>query len=867
MSSDEHLPISDEPTRDVSAFGGDDFASLSFSGDGGAPVADDDVPQRLGDYIVRELIGSGGMGNVYSAEHTRMGRTVAIKMLPIARMKDASAVERFYDEVRAASRLLHPNIVTAFDAGETGEGIHYLAMEYVDGVTLTRWVAMRGPLPVGEAAAIIRQAALGLLHAHRAGIVHRDVKPGNLMRANDGTIKVLDLGLARIANANVRRMPTPGDDDHPLEIIKSNKGRLVGTLPFMSPEQLEDPDAADARSDIYSLGATMYFLLTASPPFVGEYLDQVYGHRHGEIPDLMQARGDVDMSFANIFNRMMAKKPQERYASLDEVIDDLSEYASQTDAPIWLTEFANRMPGSDSSTMGNSTFGGGSTAGATSQVFAIDFGMFHSAAAIASPSGGVDPLQAGGVDYPLFRMAIASEGDALTFGQNAIERRAEQPQNLVHCLPMYIGKKVVERKVAGRSCPPEVLMAMTIRQIWKNAWIDDDPPQATAITVPASYDQLHRRSIVRAASIAGLRSVRLVDRSIAAVQSLLIDPSVKNALSDVVSDHGKMVLFVGVSGQATEVAVIRRDSARLHQLATAGHWHLGTLPWLHKLVDLAAGAFEITHGVDPRRNVKTAATLQIACERAMSAMLLSPTVTVKVRHHQKELAVTIDRDTWIDACDGLAGEIIAAIGRACEQTSVKIRDIDVCVTMGAVMRISAVRDRVLAGLRPDVERVVVDRTDVAQGAAACLAAELPGRGDIAMPPRIVTSQSIGIVIEDAKRRRRILPIIPKGTLLPARTNRRLTIGNHRTSMTLSLVESSGTSGDDWQSLGRYEIDVSESSPAVSRMIGFEINVNGLLSVRAQSAGTPASTRLPAIPPETLTDEEAAQWTRWIDGLR
>lgn len=867
LSSDEPLPISDEPTRDVSAHGGEDFDSLSFSGQDAKLGPDAGVPERLGDYVVRELIGSGGMGNVYSAEHVRMGRVVAIKMLPIARMKDESAIERFYDEVRAASRLLHPNIVAAFDAGETEGGIHYLAMEYVDGVTLTRWIAMRGPLPVGEAAAIIRQAALGLLHAHRAGIVHRDVKPGNLMRASDGTIKVLDLGLARIATANVRRAPAAGEKLDPLEIIKSSKGRLVGTLPFMSPEQLEDPDSADERSDIYSLGATMYFLLTASPPFVGEYLDQVYGHRHGEIPDLMQARGDVDMNFANIFNRMMAKKPQQRYASLDEVIDDLSDYASQTDAPIWLSEFANRMPRTDSSMMGNSTFGGGSTAGAVAQVLAIDFGMFYSAAAIASPSGGVGPLPAGGADYPLFRMAIASDDEKLVFGQNAIERRVEYPQNLVHCLPIYIGKSVVERKIAGRSCPPEVLMAMMIRQIRKNAWIDDESPQATAITVPACYDQLHRRSLLRAASIAGLRSVRLVDRSIAAVQSLLIDPSADNGLMRVVPDNGKIVLFVGVSGQATEVAVIRRDSARLHQLATAGHWHLGTLAWLHKLVDLAAGAFEVTHGIDPRRNIKTAATLQIACERAMNAMLLSAKVQVKILHQQKELSVSIDRDTWIDACDGLAGEITAAIRRALDEAAVKIDDVDVCVTMGPVMRMAALRDRVLVGLRPEVDRCVVDRTDVAQGAAACLAAELPGRGDIAMPPRVVTSQSIGIVIEDAKGRRRILPIIPRGTLLPARTNRRLTIGSQRTSMTLSLVESSGYAGEDWQSLGRHQIDVSESSPGVSRMIGFEVNVNGLLSVRAQSAGTPASMRLPTLPPETLTDEEAAQWTRWLDGLR
>src|SRR5690606_19846547 len=131
---------------------------------------------------------SGGMGRVYLAEHRRMERIVAIKTLSAERMGDAAAIERFYGEVRAAGRLLHPNIVTAFDAGESG-GIHYLAMEYINGPTLSQVVAEEGPLPVSDAVNVLRQAAVGLLYAHQAGVVHRDVKPANLMRASDGTVK------------------------------------------------------------------------------------------------------------------------------------------------------------------------------------------------------------------------------------------------------------------------------------------------------------------------------------------------------------------------------------------------------------------------------------------------------------------------------------------------------------------------------------------------------------------------------------------------------------------------------------------------------------------------------------------------------
>ncbi|MCG8649513.1 MAG: serine/threonine protein kinase, partial [Pirellulales bacterium] len=183
-SSNDNYPITDQPTRDIASVeGGNDSMLFAASFDESGV---DEIPNQIGDYEIKQLLGAGGMGQVFLAEHTRMRRVVALKMLPVERMKEAEALDRFYEEVRAASRLMHPNIVTAFDAGEDS-GIHYLAMEYVDGMTLTRVVSRKGPLTVGEAAAVIRQAALGLLHAHRAGIVHRDVKPGNLMRATDGT--------------------------------------------------------------------------------------------------------------------------------------------------------------------------------------------------------------------------------------------------------------------------------------------------------------------------------------------------------------------------------------------------------------------------------------------------------------------------------------------------------------------------------------------------------------------------------------------------------------------------------------------------------------------------------------------------------
>ncbi|TWU24105.1 Serine/threonine-protein kinase PrkC [Novipirellula galeiformis] len=858
-----------------------DFSASVLQGDGSAVSAlevasvSQDLPERLGDYAVKSMLGSGGMGQVYLAEHVRMQRTVALKMLPVQLMQDQRAVERFYEEIRAASRVLHPNIVAAFDAGED-HGIHYLAMEYVDGMTLTNMVATRGPLAVGEAASIIRQAAMGLLHAHRAGIIHRDVKPGNIMRSHDGTVKVLDLGLARISTAGLRtrRHATSeargsNSEADGTNAARPSKGRLVGTLSFMSPEQLEDADAADSRSDIYSLGATLYFLLTGQPPFTGEYLEQVYGHRHGEIPDLMQVRRDVDMQFANLFRRMMAKTPSARYTSLDEVIEDLGEYADKANEPQWLAEFALRQPIGD-----GSTFAGGSTSAQLANVLAFDLGMFYAAAAEASPLGGVNLLSAGEDQRPLLRMSLASEGHQLFFGDQAMKRRATQSKNLVHCLHMYIGKPLVEREVLGRQCPPEVLLALLLKRLSRNAWKLAGAPAAVAITVPSSYDQLHRQSILQAAQMAGLKSVRLVDRSIAAAQSLLLPDASESQASDrdtvptsaLDTSTDQQILFLGLTGQGTEAAVFHRDASRMKQLSTAGHWHTGTLAWLQRLVEMAAAAFQNNFRFDARKSTQ-AVRLQIACESAMNALMIMPSAKITVQINGVNQSVILQRSDWLAKCEDLIEGVRRAVKSACRDAALSRRRIDRIVTLGPLLRLTEVREAVLRGLKDDVEVQTIDRTDVARGAAACLASELPGRGSIAMPPQSVTTQTIGILIEDTQGRRRIMPIVPRGTALPARTNRRLTVGDARETMALSLVESSGIQREDWHSLGRYDFeidDIADGEESRNRMIGFEVNVNGMLIVRAQTPGMPGSTKLAPLPKPMLNDEQVTSWTRWVD---
>ena len=271
-----------------------------------------DQPQaELGNYVLLEKLGEGGMGAVFKAKHKMMGRIVAIKVLSAAGLKDQRAVDRFQREVRAAAKLQHPNIVKAFDADHAGEQA-FLVMEYVPGVDLAQRVKQQGPVEVETAINYIRQAGYGLEAAHRAGIVHRDIKPANLVLDDKGVVKILDMGLARIEHDEEQQNLT-------------NTGQVVGTVTYMSPEQAMSTKHVDARTDIYSLGCTLHYLLTGSAPFKGETAMQtLMAHRLEPIPDLRATLPHVSPELQAVYQRMMAKAPNDRYANMTECLAALA---------------------------------------------------------------------------------------------------------------------------------------------------------------------------------------------------------------------------------------------------------------------------------------------------------------------------------------------------------------------------------------------------------------------------------------------------------------------------------------------------------------------------------------------------------------
>lgn len=281
----------------------------------------------LGNYLLLEKIGQGGMGAVYKAEHRRMKRVVAIKMLPPATMKDAAACARFQREVEAAARLDHPHIVAALDADEAN-GVHFLVMQYIAGSNLAAHVKRHGPLPVAEAVGYIVQAARGLEFAHKKGIIHRDIKPSNLLLDADGTVKILDMGLARVEAI-----------DGTAQSELTTTGVVMGTIDFMAPEQAMSSKSADARADIYSLGCSLYYLLTGKPAYGGETLmAKLLAHRENPIPVLHTVRADVPERLEPVFQKLVAKQREDRFQTMTEVIAALEDGSQKEDQTVTIQQ-------------------------------------------------------------------------------------------------------------------------------------------------------------------------------------------------------------------------------------------------------------------------------------------------------------------------------------------------------------------------------------------------------------------------------------------------------------------------------------------------------------------------------------------------
>jgi serine/threonine protein kinase len=301
-------------------------ASSDMDGSPARSRRDQPLPKELLEhprYQIGRFLGSGGMGAVYQAEHRLMDRVVALKIIHRDLSRHPRVLDRFRKEVKAAGKLQHPNIVTAYDAEQAGD-LHFLVMEFVDGVSLAQLITRKGPLEIATACNFIRQAARGLQHAFEAGMVHRDIKPHNLMLTRKGQIKILDFGLARMASESLADLALPDAEGDP---GRTRVGEIMGTPDFMAPEQIIDPTQADIRADLYSLGCTLYYLLCGRSPFWNEAGRVALTSKKYRPPrPITDLRADLPAELVAVINKMLAKDPAQRYQTPAEFMKPLAPF-------------------------------------------------------------------------------------------------------------------------------------------------------------------------------------------------------------------------------------------------------------------------------------------------------------------------------------------------------------------------------------------------------------------------------------------------------------------------------------------------------------------------------------------------------------
>ena len=269
----------------------------------------------LGPYKLLSHLARGGMSTLYVAEHPNSGGKCALKVLPPSKAMQASYLPRFLREAELATRLRHPNIMQVHDVmtcSKSGQQIYFMVMELLEGADLFNTVANHGPLTVYQAAEVIRQTAIGLQHAHDAGLVHRDVKPGNIFISHDGTVKIVDLGLAAI------------QEGHSESLTRQHDERVLGTADYLAPEQAIDSHRADWRADIYALGCAFYYALAGRPPFTeGTLAQRLVAHQTLDPRDISEHRSDIPDAIRSLLKSMFVKRRVNRIQTCQEVADIL----------------------------------------------------------------------------------------------------------------------------------------------------------------------------------------------------------------------------------------------------------------------------------------------------------------------------------------------------------------------------------------------------------------------------------------------------------------------------------------------------------------------------------------------------------------
>ncbi len=814
----------------------------------------------LDKYVIRDKIGEGGMGEVFVAEHRRMKRPVVVKILPPAATESSYYIRRFQREVEAAAQLHHPNVVTAFDADEQ-HGIYYLVMEFVDGEPLGQLLARCGRMPLKQAVDCTLQAARGLEYAHSKGIIHRDIKPNNLLLDTDGVVKILDMGLARFDDGR----QTIVDSD---ELTQQNQ--IVGTAEYMAPEQVDDSSSADRRSDIYSLGCTFFRLLTARPPYQGETLVQtLIAHRTKETPRIQDDCPAAPAALQQILDRMLAVDPEERFQSMTALIGELEAIYEglPADGTDWIRaeprEWGARNE-SDTTIMGPSGQPASGSAGqasarqpasggssdrptraadepgdpfgrraATSKAVGIDLGTTFSAISYLDDQGRPQLLSNMEGDQTTPSVVLVDDDDIIV-GQEALKAMATDMESIAECAKRDLGFKAYHKKLAGKAYPPEVVQAWILNKLRVDAQKRLGEFTQAVITVPAYFDEVRRKATEDAGYIAGLEVLDIINEPTAAALAFGFQRGrMHRGDLDLVPSR---VLVYDLGGGTFDVTIMEIGLGEFFTLATDGDVQLGGRDWDQRLVDYVAEAFIREHGQDPREDPNALGRLLRDCEDAKRSLTLRNKARIVCDLGGVAERIEITRAHFEQITADLLERTAFTTRQTLKAAGLTWNEIDDILLVGGSTRMPAVVKMVreLTGKEPDIS--VSPDEAVAQGAAihAGVVLDRLQNSSPRLKIRNVNSHSLGIVGTDTRTQRKQTAIlIPRNTPLPAKAKRVFRTAKHgQSSIVATIVEGESKDPRECTAIGKFTVtDLPDDLPAGTPIeVRFQYADNGRLRV-------------------------------------
>ncbi len=862
---DENTPQSKRPqvTRALSLNEEDDGFELDLSA-AESPVSlnalekdrRSDLP-ILGEYLIEGKLGAGGMGQVFRARHRTMDREVALKILPRSMSQDTVAIDRFYSEVRATARLMHPNIVTAFDAGcfnVQGTPVHYLVMELIKGDLLSDRMAQTGPLSTQQVVDILAQAASALEYAHSQGIVHRDIKPSNMMLTTQGVLKILDFGLAVLHD----HAPT----------FSYGKSQIVGTVEFMAPEQINAPQNADRRSDLYSLGATIFYLLTGRPMFEGEVVQTALAHVHRKPPALYEVRSDIDIRLDAVFQSLVAKNPDERLQSAAELTEKLIELnlleRKSTSLSAGETKIGKLAP------IRPTNFGNGqSTSQRSYAAIGIDLGMIHSRVSYINPEHKIEEVLVDGEDCSLRNM-LFSDGERIALGSQAVGLRATKPDHIFYGMQRWYGLPLLERSFGGRQAPPEVLVATILRHLLISSRQKLANASHAVVTVPACYDQMHRLSTRMACKIAGVELLQLLDKPLAATLAHVEIDSRLARGSGAAGPYQRTFLVAMLTGAACEVSLVRVDGVEIQMLATAGDWKRGTVRWHDRMAKKIASQIESRFALSAREDRQIASRIQRTVEKAFERMRSAQVVPFVIEVPKGKVEGRLDRKQLSEWTDELPNDCAQFAKEVLNRANVDSSEIDTILLVGDIRWLQSIQQELLALVGSHASLVPIDSADLARGAAI--------QADYMMPPQdrnapraiSAASYDLGVVMQDDSSM--VSPprvLVPKDTVLPTGISKtlRFTREGKRQPM-LQFVEGSRLGTTVWNKLGNIDLQTcfqqrSTSDPLQLRL---EVEESGIWNGRITWPAGNDQLMVPLLNEPLMDIVSIRQWRDWLESL-